>query len=348
MAFERTRYAAFFGQSYGREGFQVGGAWAAFIESIRRLIAADPALVHSRISGPTITSTETFENLNCAWDGSAVLQKHTGAADNYWLENDGTTAGPRLTAALAAMAGAGVGYGALCYSHGEQDAAFTTTATLANEARAGMEAIRQAARTAINPGNPNGIPWFVDLLGPRFTLHEMNEYRLRDAMLDMIGGDTRTFRGAEKYAANLDATTHPAEDFSGYARLGAWAGRKMAKFYTDLGELRGPQIGAVIRSGSAVTVPITTPGDVALVRPDRPDFFGLWDASGTRLPITGFGWTGNTLTITAGGTPATMRYPARSDRPHDITNIIRLNNPADPVFPGEPGLPLESVRTISL
>nr|WP_253944458.1 hypothetical protein [Pseudogemmobacter hezensis] len=114
------------------------------------------------------------------------MQKHTGAADNYWLENDGTTAGPRLTAALAAIAGAGVGYGSLVYSHGEQDAAFTTTAALANEVRAGVEAIRQAARTQANPGNTNGVSWFVDMLGPRYAIHGMNEYRLRDAMLDMI------------------------------------------------------------------------------------------------------------------------------------------------------------------
>lgn len=344
-----SRYLVTAGQSYGREGYNNGYAYGPFFEAIRRAISTNSSDLQTHLGGsPAIAAGQVFQLANGCYDGSAVLQKHTGAAGNYWLENDGETAGPRLDDHLAVLAAQTLSRSVVVYSHGEQDAGYTSTTVLADEVAAGMTELLLAIRTVLNPVGPNALPVFWDILGPRYSTHEMNEYRLRDAMLTEIDGLSRNFRGAEKYALRLDGTTHPSEDNDGYGRMGAWTGRKVAKWLIDLGELRGPQIGTVTRSGSSVSVPIVTPSGGTLIRPSEPDFFGLFDASDNRIPITSYSWSGDTLTITGATEPARFRYPARKGGAADIEKIVRLANPSDPIFEGEPGLPLESAQTVAL
>lgn len=349
MTFERSRYSVVLGQSYGQAGYSYGGAWGPFMNAISRVLQSNPGDVQGRIAGtPLIDGSQVFLDAIAAWGGSAVLKKHTGVADNYWLEDNATTAGPRMTEAQGVIAALTVPFGACLYSHGEQDAGFTTTAALADEVVTGMRRIRELSRLAIRPASPATVPFFVDVLGPRYASQEMGEYLLRDSMIANLIGQANTFRGVEKYALSLDSTLHPTGDNDGYGRMGAWAGRKVANWLATGQELRGPSVATTSRAGNIVSVAITVPAGETLVKPATPDFFGLWGASGTRLPITAYEWSGNTLKLTTQTPAATLRYPARSEKPHDIKNIVRLSNPAAPLFAGESGLPLESIRTTSV
>ena len=275
-----------------------------------------------------------------------MLEKHKGSAGNYWLENDGVTVGPRLTECLAVRSAQSLARSVVLYSHGEQDSGFTTSTALATEVAEGMTQILSEIRTAILPSGPNALPVWWDMLGPRYSANELNEYRLRDAMITEIDSLSRNFRGAEKYALLLDSSTHPTETNEGYGRMGAWTGRKIVQWLKDLSELRGPSISGTVRTGNDVAVTISTPAGKTLVKPDEPDFFGLFDVSDNRISITNYSWDGDVLTITGETQPAKMRYPARKDGSSDITRVIRLSDPSDPLFTGEPGLPLESIQTV--
>lgn len=344
-----SRYLLTAGQSYGREGYDRGFAYGPFFEAVRRAIETNPSDLQTHLGGsPTIESGQAFQLTSGGYDGSAVLAMHTGAAGNYWLQNDGVTEGPRLTSHLALIAAQTLSRSVVVYSHGEQDAGFTSTDARAIQVADGMTSLLYAIRAELNPAGPNALPVFWDLIGPRYAGHEFNEYRLRDAMIDEIDSLSRNLRGVEKYALRLDSTVHPSEDLEGYGRMGAWAGRKVAQWLIDLGELRGPQISSVVRSGNDVAISINVPSGKTLVKPADPDFIGLWNAAGSRVGILSQSWSGNTLTVKASDTPATFRYPARSDRAFDINNIIRLSDPSDAIFPGEPGLPLESSKTVAL
>jgi hypothetical protein len=347
MGLVRSRAVLIAGQSYGDSGYiSGGGSYGPFMESVRRAIVADAAAVQARLGGsPTLASQDVFRTVDAAVDGSAVLQANKGSADNYWLEDDGTTNGPRMTAALSAISGASEDWALTVYSHGEQDAGFATTTAIAENVADGMATIWSKIRTA----QTANYAIFVDVLGPRFAVHEFNEYRLRDAMLAEIAAGTNVFRGAEKYSALLDSTTHPSQkDGAGYAYLGAQTGRKVATWLQTGTPESGPTISGVTRSGNTVTVAITVPGGRTLQKPAAPEFFGLFNSAGERLTNTAYSWDGNNLTITGSGAPATFRYPARPTKPHSVESIVRLNNPSDPLYTGEPGLPLESIATVSL
>lgn len=349
MAFERSRYSVVLGQSYGQVGYNYGGSWGPYMNAISRVLRSNPVDVQSRISGsPIISESQVFLSAISAWGGSAVLKKNSGGVDNYWLEDNATTAGPRMIEAQGIIGALTVPFGACLYSQGEQDAGFTNTAALADEVVSGMRRIRELSRLAIRPASPATVPFFVDVLGPRYASNEVGEYLLRDSMLSNLIDQANTFRGAEKYALSLDSTTHPTSDNDGYGRMGAWTGRKVANWLATGQDLRGPSIASTARAGNVVSVLITAPSGGTLVKPASPDFFGLWDSSGVRLPIIGYSWSGNTLNLTTSRPASTFRYPARSDKLHNISNIVRLANPASPLFPGEPGLPLESTRTTTL
>ena len=349
MAFERSRYSVALGQSYGEVGYKYGGSWGPFMNAIARVMRTNPTQVQSRIGGsPSISGSQVFSNVIASWGGSAVLERNSGASGNYWLENNGTTAGPRMTEAQGIIGALTNPFGACVYSHGEQDVNGATSATLAGEIVAGMQRIRDLSRLAIRPASPATVPFFVDLIGPRYAAGEMGEYLLRDAMISSLISQANTFWGVEKYALSLDSTAHPTNDNDGYGRMGAWAGRKVANWLATGAELRGPSISSVTRSGNTVTVNISVPAGESLVTPSQPDFFGLWNAAGKRLPITRHTWSGNTLELEAESPAATFRYPARSDRPHNISSIVRLSAPASPLFVGEHGLPLESTTTKAL
>jgi len=354
MTFARSRAFAVIGQSYGQYGYDRSSAYGFFQEAIRRVIAADAAAIQTHIGGsPTIADGQIFQRRNYAVDGSAVLEKNKGLADNYWLENDGVTAGPRLTTAAGAIAALSQKPILTVSSHGEQDATATTTAALVSEITDGMAEIFSQLRTAMGDAN---APVFADILGYRFASNEFNEYRLRDAMLDMIDLDADIFRGAEKYALQLDSTTHPVIDYLGYGQMGAHTGRKVAAWLVDGTDLRGPSIAGAVKTGSEVAVTITVPAGKTLVKPESPDFFGLFDENEDRVAITGYAWDGNVLTLTAeNDSAAKLRYPARPVAGRtppliDISKIIRLSDPssADRIYTGEPGLVLESAKTITL
>ena len=349
MAFERSRYSVALGQSYGEIGYRYGGSWGPFMNAIARVLRSSPTQVQSRIGGsPAISGSQVFSNVIAAWGGAAVLQKNTGPASNYWLENNATTAGPRMIEAQGIIAAQTAPFGTCIYSQGEQDVTGATSVALANEIVTGMRRIRELSRLAIRPASPATVPFFVDLLGPRYAAGELGEYLLRDAMITNLIGQPNTFWGVEKYALSLDSTAHPTRDNDGYGRMGAWAGRKVANWLATGTGLRGPSISSVSRSGNTVTVNISVPAGETLVTPGQPDFFGLWDAAGNRLPITRNTWVGNSLELVTQSPAATFRYPARSDRPHTISSIVRLSAPSSPLFVGEPGLPLESTITTSV
>ena len=347
MTFARARAYVILGQSYGQEGYDRTPAYSAFQEAIRRVINTDAADIQTNIGGsPTLVAGNVFQRRNQAFDGSAVLEKNKGSiTTNYWLENDGTTAGPRLTTAVNAITALSQKPILAVYSHGEQDAGFTTTSALAEEVTDGMVEIFDQIRTAAGDAN---MPFFVDILGQRFVSQEFNEYRLRDAMLAMIAAEADVFRGCEKYPLLLDNTTHPTTDI-GYATMGAWTGRKVAAWLLDE-TLPGPSIASAVRTGNNVAVTITVPSGGTLIKPAQPDYFGLFDASDNRIPITDYSWSGDVLTITGASVPARLRYPARENKLADIARVVRLSNPsnANRLFVGEPGLPLESAPTFTL
>jgi hypothetical protein len=200
-------------------------------------------------------------------------------------------------------------------------------------------------RSALNPGNPGGMPLFVDMLGPRYAHQEVAEYWMRDRLLELIASNTDVYRGAEKYALQLDATTHPTP--AGYMQMGAHTGRKAASWLLDTTQVpAGPSITSPIRAGNNATVTISVPAGGTLVKPSEPDFFGLFDASDNRIDITGYSWAGNDLTLTGATQPAKLRYPCPTGKKNvDITKIIRLSDPVNRIYTGEPGFVLESMAT---
>lgn len=348
MSITRARTFGVVGQSYGREGYGSGDSYAAFTSAISEVIESSASTIQTNIGGsPAIASGQLFGMWNGCVNGSAVWQDHAGSA-GYWVSSNATSAGPLLTTALSNISALSAKPILLVDSHGEQDATAANGDGLESTVITAWEYKLLQLRTGCNATTPTDVPVWVDILGIRYSADEADEYALRDAMLGMISSGTNIFRGAEKYAVVLDSSTHPCEDFSGYARLGAWTGRKVAAWLVDGSELRGPSISGAVRSGSNVTVSITVPATKTLVKPTEPEFFGLFNASGDRLEITGYSWSGNDLTLTCDGTPTTFRYPARQEKRCNIKNVVRLSDPSSPYFAGEPGLPLESTVSISL
>lgn len=343
----RSRAFMTIGQSFAVEGYSFTPAYYAFAEAVRRAIESSASSVQATLGGtPTIVDGDILQRRMSSFEGSAVLAAHLGTAGNYWVEDDGITAGPRLTTTIAAITALTQKPAIFLYSHGQQDAGFVTNSTEATAvADAMIDTIIADVRTE---AGSSSIPVFVSMLGPRFEAQEMGEYLLRDAIIDMVNGASNVFWGAENYACRLDSTTHPSEDNRGYGYMGAQVGRRVAEYLLTGASLSGPTIGTVTRSGSDVTVPINVPAGKSLVKPADPDFIGLWDGSGNRLSIISNSWASDTLTVTVSGTPTTFRYPARPLRPYDLDSIIRLTDPVDPLYSGEPGLPLESKKTVTL
>lgn len=353
MPITRSIVAHAFGQSYARFGYNESAAYQTFIEACRRVIVTSSATITTN-TGVTVGANDLPRFRNQAVDGSAILEANAGSS-GFWVNNDKTTAGPLLTTALSTLSSFSPKPLFTIWSHGEQDVLSITTQTQAENVRdAVRDVLWPQMRAGIDSVDPDDVPIWVDMIGPRFAGSEFGEYLLRDQMIDLIDATANTYRGAEKYALLLDNTTHPSRDLLGYGRMGAYTGRKVAAWLVDKAdEVRGPSInsGSVVKSGASVTVPITVPAGKTLIKPASPQFFGLFDASENRVPITGYSWSGDTLTLTAANTTATrLRYPARESGFADINRIVRLSNPssADRLFVGEPGLPLESAKTIVL
>lgn len=346
MTFSRSRAFATIGQSYAEQGYDRTPCYSSFMEAVRRVISTDAATIQSNIGGtPTLEDGHIFQRRKYAVGGSAVLAANTGSSGNYWVEDDGVTSGPRLTTAVDGITALTQKPIIFVYSQGEQDALFVTTSLEANDVSDAMfDAIITDVRTA---AGSSSLPVFVDMLGPRYSGSEFGEYLLRDAMIDMVDDNSNVFRGAEKYAAILDNTTHPTTDF-GYARLGAWSGRKVATWLVDGTPEGGPSISGVVRSGNDVEFTITVPDGKTLVKPDSPDFFGLFDGDDNRIAITDFSWGGDNLTVTGETQPSFVRYPARKGGSVDIENVVRLSDPEEPIFDGEVGYPLESMKTTAV
>lgn len=346
MAIPRPYCAIIIGQSYGEVGYFANPGYVAFAEAVRRSIDSAPATVQATI-GTTVSAGDLMQLYNNAYGGSSVLAANAGSAGNYWVENDQSTAGPRLTTTLSDIAGYSGLIRTILYSHGEQEAGMLASEAASFDAKAAiLDAIFPQVRLAINASNPNGMPIWVDMLGPRYPSGELGEYWMRDRLIEIVEAGTRVYMGAEKYAVQLDGTTHPTP--LGYRQIGAHVGRKAAAWLLDPtnADVRGPQITNPVRSGSDVTVTISVPSGETLEKPSSPDFFGLFDASDGRIDIDGFTWSGNDLTIHGAQTPAKLRYPCPTgENLVDISKIIRLSDPADPVYVGEPGLPLESMLT---
>lgn len=347
MTITRSLTFLVIGQSYGREGYENQPAYAAFCEAVRKSIDSDPATINS-LTGLSVAAGDLLQMRNHCTDGSAILEANDGGP-GYWVDDDLVTPGPLLSAVVTAIGTyGGVKPMPTIWSHGEQDAGIITTEAQSQLVKTAVnDVLWPQIRTAIHAANANGQPIWVDMLGPRYSGDELAEYWIRDRMIELIDATTRIYRGAEKYALQLDDTTHPTS--GGYAQMGAHTGRKVASWLLDTTQSpRGPGVTSPVRSGNNVTVTISVPAGKTLVKPSSPDFFGLFDGSENRIPITGYSWNGNDLTLSAGSQPAKLRYPCRpiDNRQNvDINNIIRLSSPVDPVYTGEPGLVLESMAT---
>jgi hypothetical protein len=338
------------GQSYGLEGYRAS-SYYPFCEVVRKQIDASPASVAATL-GVSVSAGDVLQFRNRCIGGSAILQAHAGSA-GYFVADDLVTAGPLLTTALSAISGYAVKPQIMLYSHGQQDARTITTEAQSISAQTAMEDVLwPQIRTALNSGTPAAVPIFVDMIGPRYASDEIAEYWMRDRLIESIDAGTNVHRGAETYGCQLDATVHPTE--AGYQLMGAHAGRHVNAWIVDgVTSLRGPSIASAVRTGNNVAVTITVPATKTLVKPTAPDFFGLFDGSDNRIAITGYSWVGNVVTLTAASTPSKLRYPCRpigsaDSRTIDIDNIIRLTDPSDPVYAGEPGLLLESTVTLAL
>lgn len=353
MAITFARSVGFAGQSYGFEGFNYTSAYKFLMERIRAAIATDPTTIQTRLGGtPTITAGQLMQRRNLCISGSAVLAKHAGSA-GYWVENDGTTSGPLLTAAVAAIGGYADKPVILCYSHGEQDATLISTFSDAALFKTGVQTILTALRTACNAGTPTNVPVFIDILGIRYSTQETGEHWIRDALIDVVTAGTNVYRGAEKHALRLGNTTHPTRDMSGYGQMGAHVARKVENWLLLGTNLPGPSIASAVRTGNNVAVTITVPTG-SLQKPLQPDFFGLFDGSGNAIAITNYSWAGNVLTITGASQPTTFRYPVTTRigtgaaKVADINRIVRLAAPSSPLYTGEPGLVLESAKAFAV
>lgn len=352
MTIPRTLVALIIGQSYGRAGYDVQAAWWAFCTAIRRVIDSDTSTINSN-TGLSLSAGDCLLARNRAADGSAVLERNDGGA-GYWVGDDLASAGPLLSSAISAIGGYSPKPLITIDSHGEQDAGLMSGASEAADWKTAKLYMLTEIRTAINSGNPTGMPVWMDILGPRFPAHEIGEYLVRDKMIEIVDENTRIYRGAEKYALQLDGTTHPVAGSDGYAQMGAHTGRKVASWLVDTSQSpSGPSIINPQRNGRDVSVTISVPAGQTLVKPANPEWFGLFDGSENRIPISNFSWSDNVLTMTAAPSPAPipakLRYPCRpiptSPINVDITKIIRLSNPVDPIYPGEPGFVLESMKT---
>jgi hypothetical protein len=114
-------------------------------------------------------------------------------------------------------------------------------------------------------------------------------------------------------------------------------------------DLPGPSIASAAKVWGGIDVTISVPAGQALIKPAAPDVFGVFDAGESLIPISGKG--GGPATCCA--SPATRMprpgcaYPINLYRQPYVDNIIRLDNPS-PLFAGDPGLVLESCKTITL
>jgi len=343
MAFDRSLHFVLFGQSYVRAGYEYQPAYATFCTAIKRAINTDAAAITTN-TGVSVAAQDVLQRRQHATDGTAVLAANAGSM-GYWVEDDGTTPGPRLSAAVSAIGGYATRPVLAVYSHGEQDATKVTTQSAANDVVAAMaDTIIPDIRAAIDAGAPTDVPVWLDMLGPRYPGDELGEYMIRDGMIGIVEAGTNLFRGAEKYALQLGQDTHPTP--AAYQQMGAHTGRKVANWLVNQTDLRGPSITSPVLAGSNVTVTINVPSGKTLIKPSRPTFFGLFDESDAPIEITGYAWIGNDLTLTCASPPAKLRYPVRPDETLvDITRIIRLSSPSDPVYDGEHGLVLESMVT---
>ena len=346
------------GQSYGANGYGNGLAHYCVQERVRLAFEANPSAVSARLAGnpAIITGAAVPQRRNVCVSGSSVLAKHD-AGSGYWVGNDGITAGPLLTTAVNAIGT----YPAIqkptmiIYNHWEANVGFTLVPADVALVRAAVEnTLFPQLRTACFAASPTSIPIFCDILGPRFAGNEAAEYAYRDAMLDMIAAGTNVFRGAEKYALVLDLTIHPVSGLTGYSQMGAHTGRKIESWLLTGQTLAGPTIASAVRTVNSVAVTITVPIGKTLITPAQPDFFGLFDGAGAAIPVTNWSWSGNVLTLSAASPAASLRYPvplrvgSGPTKPADINKIVRLTAPSDPLFPGEPGLVLESAKAFTL
>lgn len=345
MAITRFSGMLGIGQSFIAEGYQEN-AYSAFMMAINRAVTVNATAIAATVGTAVSVGDLTRFRSGNAFGGSAILQANRGAADNYWV-SDAMTNGPRL-ATIVANVGAYSPKPLLTFhSHGQQDVTGITTEADSYDVQDALTGVLwPQVRLALNPGNPSGQPIWLDMIGPRFAADEFAEYWLRDRFIESIEATNRTYMGSETYHLPFDATVHPTNE--GYAWYGATHGRKGAAWLVDKNAyLRGPQIASAAIVGSTVEVTITVPSGTTLIKPEKPDFFGLFTSEETRVQQSAYSWVGNKLVIGFKGSPARLRYPARSDRTKDINNVIRLDNP-DPLFVGEPGLVLESTKTIVL
>ena len=325
-----------FGQSYAAQGY--GNRWSAyaFAVAMRRAIATDAAAITSRL-GVTVSAADLTQLHQVAVNGSAIRQANADGND-WWVNNDGS-ASALLNSVVAAMAGYGARPRIAVWSHGERDAQYVAdAAAVALVKSAVTNRLFPDIRAAMIPGNPTGARIWVDMLGFRIVGDEDRENMLRDMIVEIITETQGVFRGAEKYAAELDATLHPTQ--AGYQMLGAHTGRRVAHFLVTGNQLEAPTISGASRSGNTVTVNIAVPSGGTLVKPAHPGHFGLYNAGGAKMPYSAM-WAGDTLTLTTPNQAVSLRYPARENN-FDASRIIRLADPNDPIYPGEPGLPLQS------
>ena len=352
-AIDRPTAYAVLGQSYGYIGHNNGLSAAPFLKLVSSAFQTDPTGITARLAGnPTIQTTSLPQMRMLATPGSSVLNKFQGST-GYWVENDGVTPGPLLTAAVTALSGYSPKATFLIWSQGEQEATAGITSADATLFKTAINTIFSSCRAACNPGSPTSVPIFLDMLGPRYQADEASEYIVGDAIIDVIAAGTNLYRGAEKYALRLDLTTHPTRDKSGYSQLGAHEGRKVNGWL--LGSVpSGPSITSAVRTGNNVAVTVTVPSGKSLIKPSQPDFFGLYDGSGNSISITDYNWSGNVLTLTAASQPSTLKYPVPlrvgtgATKPTDINKVVRLASPSDPVVVGEPGLVLERAKAFTL
>ena len=331
-----------FGQSYAELGYGRSFSYWPFAVAMRRMIDSAPAALSSAL-GVTVAAGDMTQLRQVAVGGSAIREEFANG-NGYWVTN-GNGNGPLLTSAVNAIAGYAVKPQFAIWSHGERDAQFVNTQTDVDNVRSAVvNRLFPGIRAALNSGAPLGVRIFVDMLGFRYVADEARENMMRDMMIGVINDQPNVMRGAEKYAIELDSTFHPTQ--IGYQTLGAHTGRRIAAQLATGSNLEAPSIASASCSGNNVTVNINVPSGGALVKPADPGHFGLYDAGGSRLSYTA-SWSGDSVTLTCPSQPATLRYPAREAR-FDASRIIRLSDPADPIFPGEPGLPLQSRLPISL